>query len=177
MIHYLLIVLLSCLAWQQEEPVLTWNAGDKIDWSDFKASPQRRADVIAVTASGLSFGYSTTRHPNGKIEYEFEVNAHFYPEKSWYWHDLVNSVTLDHERLHFDITELHARKFRKRIRQFRFTSNIDREMDELHSAIQTELREMQRLYDKETSHSRKVEKQSEWNVLIATELEKLNAYR
>lgn len=176
MIQLFLSIFLSSIFWQQE-PVMAWNANDRLEWSDFKAAPQQRAEVIAVTASGLSFGYSTTRYPNGRIDYEFDVTAHFYPEKSWFMKDLVTNITLSHERLHFDITELHARKFRKRVKTARFSSNIDAEIDVIYNQINKELRAMQKQYDTETSHSRLVEKQEEWNRQIQEELKKMEAYR
>ena len=156
---------------------MAWDGTNRLEWSDFKAEPQQRADVIAVTASGLSFGYSTKRYPNGRIEYDFEVTAHFYPEKSWFVRDVVTDITLAHERLHFDITELHARKFRQRVGSYRFSSNIDSEIDVIYNNINKELRAMQKLYDSETSHSRIVEKQEVWNKYVQEELKKMDAYR
>ncbi|MBT8254403.1 MAG: DUF922 domain-containing protein [Flavobacteriaceae bacterium] len=176
MIRIFLLILLGFFV-VQDEPTLTWSSDYRLHWHDFKAVPKNQSDVIAVTASGLSFGFATTRYSTGEIEYDFDVKAHFYPEKSWYLKDLVNDVTLSHERLHFDITELHARKFRRRVQNTRFSSNIDTEMESIHLAIEKELREMQKQYDQETSHSRLVEKQQKWNNHIKTELEKLNAYR
>ena len=176
MIRILLMVFISCL-FIQDEPTLTWESDYRLEWNDFRASPKRQADVIAVTASGLSFGYTTKRFSTGRIEYEFEVKAHFYPEKSWFLKEHVSHITLTHERLHFDITELHARKFRQRVRGTRFTSNIDNEMDVIHNAINDQLREMQQKYDSETQHSRDVAQQKVWQAIVAEELDKMEGYR
>ncbi|MBT8273291.1 MAG: DUF922 domain-containing Zn-dependent protease [Bacteroidia bacterium] len=160
----------------QEEPTIAWHPNKALLWSDFKATPIEHHDVVAVTASGLSFHYSTTRYSTGRIDYKFEVTAHFYPEKSWYDKDGVTDITLDHERLHFDITELHARKFRKRVRDTKFSSNIDAEMDVINVSMNEELRKMQQAYDLETQHSRDPEKQMEWQSYISKELDKMKAY-
>lgn len=161
----------------QDGPVMAWNENYELQWSDFRAEPQPRGDEIAVTASGLTFGYSVTRFSKGGFDYSFEVTAHFYPEKSWGIKELVNDNTLAHERLHFDITELHARKFRKRVKETRFSSNIDAEMERINIEINQQLRAMQKLYDKETSHSRYPEKQGVWQEYVKSELEKLRNFR
>lgn len=176
MYKILLISFLACLFYQ-DEPTMSWNPDKKLIWSNFKASPIQHYDVIAVTASGLSFHYSTTRYNNGRIDYDFDVTAHFYPEKSWYIEDDVTEITLAHERLHFDITELHARKFRQRVRNKKFSNNIDAEMDVINNAINAELRDMQKQYDEDTSHSRIIEKQEVWQSFIAEELNKLTNYQ
>ena len=177
LIIYILFSVFSSLGFQQEEEALTWNAHDQIEWSDFKAPPREKADVIAVTASGISFEYSTTKYSDGTMDYTYDVKAHFYPEKSWYLKDLVTANTLSHERLHFDITELYARKFRKRIAQTNFTSRIDDEMAAIYKAINMELSEFQNKYDAQTHHSQDMEIQRRWERLVATELEKLAYYR
>lgn len=156
---------------QRNDKALAWSPYVPLEWSDFQGPPRINGDVVAVTASGLSFGYSTKKYADCRVEYDFEVTAHFYPERSYYLKDLVTDVTLKHERLHFDITELHARKFRARVRATRFTQNIDAEMEKIHQEINNELRDMQRKYDEETDHSRVIERQIVWNKMIADALE------
>lgn len=175
MFKILLVAFLS-VVFSQEEPTISWNQNKALLWSDFKAPPQKHEDVIAVTASGLSFQYATTRYSTGRIDYKFEVTAHFYPEKSWFAKEDVTNITLAHERLHFDITELHARKFRKRVKDTKFTANIDAEMDAINLSMNEELRKMQQAYDSETQHSRNLEKQLEWQSFISKELDKMKAY-
>ena len=173
----ILFLFLVASIFAQEEPTISWNEHKKVTWEDFRSQPKPRSDVVAVTASGLSFGYSTTRYSGGRIEYDFEVTAHFYPERSWYIKEDVTARTLAHERLHFDITELHARKFRQRVQNTRFTRNIDREMEKINNDIHDELRAMQRQYDSETSHSRIPEKQLEWQEYVKVELNKLDRFK
>ena len=60
---------------------------------------------------------------------------------------------LQHEQTHFDITELHARKLRKRIEAYNFSENAKAELDELYNQIERERRAMQSKYDLETDHS------------------------
>lgn len=168
----LLISFLSCF-FIQDDPTILWNDNEKVNWNDFKGDPKPQYDEIAVTASGLSFHYSTTRYSSGRIDYDFDVTAHFYPEKSWYVKEDVTGITLAHERLHFDITELHARKFRQRVRNFEFTDNIDFEMNAINKLVNEDLRAMQKLYDAETKHSRDEKKQFYWQDYVAKALNEM----
>ena len=171
MYKFLLVAFLAVFI-QRNDNALAWSPYVPLEWSDFQGRPRINGDVVAVTASGLSFVYSTKKYADGRVAYDFEVTAHFYPERSYYLKDLVTDITLKHERLHFDITELHARKFRAQVKATRFTQNIDAEMEQIHREINDELREMQRKYDEETDHSRVIEHQIIWNKMIAEALEK-----
>ena len=170
MCKFFLIAFLSILVLLNDK-ALAWSSYVPLEWSDFQGPSRINGDVVAVTASGLSFGYSTKKYSDGRVEYDFEVTAHFYPERSYYLKYLVTDVTFKHERLHFDITELHAPKFRARARATQFTQNIDAEMENIHQEINNELLDMQRKYDEETDHSRVIERQIVWNKMIADALE------
>jgi len=160
----------------QDSPTMSWEHGYRLQWSDFEATPTRHSNIAAVTASGISFSYSAKTSETRLLDYSFTVKADFYPEQSWYLKDRVNANILNHERLHFDITELYARKFRQRIKNTTFTLDINRQMERLHDAINDEMEAMQNTYDTETRHSQNVEKQQEWQAKIILQLNKLAYY-
>jgi len=168
--------LLSLCLFQQDRS-MTWSDDLQLQWEDFNGTPTRGTTVVAVTASGLSFGFSTKMTETQLVEYTAFVDAHFYPDKSWYVKERANSVILDHERLHFDITELHARKFKQRIAQTKFDLRINSQMERIHNTITDELRQMQQKYDTETDHSQNVDKQKEWQKFIKVQLDKLSYYK
>jgi hypothetical protein len=172
-------LVLSVLCWffVQDDPTISWDSKRKVNWTDFKAEPRPHDNVVAVTASGISFQYSTTKFSGGRIEYDFDIKAHFYPEKSWYLKAKVTDVTLAHERLHFDITELHARLFRREVQNFNFSQNVNAEMDAINSSINEDLREMQRTYDTETKHSQDEDKQLLWQNYISKMLDEMKQYQ
>lgn len=161
----------------QDEPKINWSHDLELEWNNFQGKPVNGTTVVAVTASGLSFGFSTERTDNQLSDYTFNVEAQFYPKKSWYLKDRADDNTLSHERLHFDITELHARKFRKRISNTKFTNSINQEMEVIYKAINEELSAMQNLYDAETNHSQDIEAQRKWESKITMALNKLAYYR
>ena len=168
--------MLSLCLFQQDRS-MTWSDDLQLQWEDFNGTPTRGTTVVAVTASGLSFGFSTKMTETQLVDYTAFVDAHFYPDKSWYVKERANSVILDHERLHFDITELHARKFKQRIAQTKFDLRINSQMERIHNTITDELRQMQQKYDTETDHSQNVDKQKEWQKFIKVQLDKLSYYK
>lgn len=175
--YKLVIACLVSFVLVQQERSMTWSDDLQLQWTDFNGKPTQGTTVVAVTASGLSFGFSTKMTETQLVDYSAFVDAHFYPDKSWYIKERANQIILDHERLHFDITELHARKFKQRIAQTKFDLRINDQMERIHNAINDELRQMQQKYDLETDHSQNVEKQKEWQQYIKLQLDKLSYYR
>lgn len=172
-----LLVVFCFLSLQKEEPVLSWNETYKLSWSDFKASPNRSKSAAAVTASGITFGFSVKESNSRPVSFTTEVYAHFYPEKSWYKPELANNHVLGHEQLHYDITELHARKFRQQISKLKISNTIKNDLRQLHNDINKALAKMQNEYDTETNFSRHVNVQSKWKLYIGDELQKLSKYK
>ncbi len=175
MYKLLLAIVLSVFMFQ-DNPTMSWRHGYRLQWSDFEGAPERLNNVVAVTASGISFSFSSKTSETKLLDYNFTVKADFYPQESWCLKDRVTANILNHERLHFDITELYARKFRQRIKNTTFTLNISRQMEQLHDAINEELEIMQNAYDAETKHSQNIEKQKEWQAKIILQLNNLAYY-
>jgi hypothetical protein len=175
MYKFFIFIFFTCLFFQEEQTI-TWHQDLKLEWSDFKGEPKPVGDAVATTASGISFGFSATRSSNGLEDYSFSIIADFYPDKSWHVKEPLSNIVLNHERLHFDITELYARKFRQRITNFNFTNAINNEMQSIHDTIIKELGELQDKYDDETNHSQILEKQLAWQKFITSELNKLSNY-
>lgn len=173
---FLFFLCVFCI--QDNEPVITWSSSYKLSWEDFKAKPNINDDAVAITASGITFGFSFTEtDKNEMVSFTTEIFAHFYPEHSWYKKELANNHILEHEQLHFDITELFARKFRYRISQLKLSNSIRKQLNKIEKNINTELSEMQNEYDSETNNSRNYESQAKWNMYINTELNAYSKYK
>lgn len=175
MFKYLLVFLL--LGFTSKEQSILWSEDYRLDWSDFKGAPNYNSDAVAITASGLSFGLTAKTTSSKLLEFTATVEARFYPDQSWYKKEHVNNIILAHEQLHFDITELHARKFRKQIAETNFTVNIKSELNHLNKKINKELKAYQEKYDSESNYSRTIEAQKQWQILIKQELKKLSKYK
>lgn len=159
------------------EPVMSWNANYKLTWNDFKAKPKYTTSAVATTASGITFGFSIKESDARVISFTTEVHAHFYPEQSWYKPERADGHVLRHEQLHFDITELHARKFRKRISLLKTTNDVAKRLRAIHKNINKELAAFQNQYDAETDFSRSFEVQHQWETRVAKELKKLDYFK
>ncbi|MEM9143660.1 MAG: DUF922 domain-containing protein [Bacteroidota bacterium] len=162
------LFLFATTLWGQEE-MIPWSPDRKLKWSDFKGKPFTTEWAAATTASGISYEFSTSGTLKEMVVH-FKVSTDFYPQKSWYRPELVNDVILAHEQLHFDISELFARKMRKQLRETVFTRNIKEEVKEIYKQILKELSAFQNNYDHQTNFSRNTEKQLLWNKKIAEAL-------
>jgi len=169
----LILFLAVSFSFIADEPSITWKNTHRLSWKDFRGTPDNSSDIAAITASGISYELAATI-AGSKVDVDCKVAAFFYPEKSWYKKELADSVVLAHEQLHFDITELHARKFRKAIERTTFTENVKQEMKRLYDNINKELDAYQNRYDTATDYSRDIEKQTEWGIKVAKDLKKYN---
>jgi len=162
---------------QNQEPIIHWNDSLKLSWNNFKDQPNPNTDVVAITASGMTFQYSIKKTDDRITGFTTQVQTIFYPEKSWFKPERANNHILSHEQLHFDITELHTRKFRQQITAIEISENLVDNLDSLHLQIQKDLKNMQNLYDTETDFSRKIEAQANWQKQIAIELSNLSEFK
>ena len=163
---------MSCFSQELEESYV-WNPNKKLTWKDFKGEVPPDAAPAATTASGISYKYSANLLHH-EVKLDFEVNAFFYPNESWYKPSVCNDLILSHEQLHFDISELFARKMRKRLNETSFSDNVKAEVRAIYKETLKELSDFQDRYDWETSFSRNREQQLRWNEQIALALAKEN---
>lgn len=159
------------------EETMTWSEAQKLTWADFKATADANSDAVALTASGITFGYSVKTSGRRIIDFSTFVEAHFYPNKSWYIYERANDYILGHEQLHFDITELYVRKFRQQLDRLVANQNIKAQMNQINVAINQALDKTQKTYDAQSNHSINVEAQKYWETFINEELEKLDKYK
>ena len=168
----LLIVLLSIfpVLTLAQENAIPWDPDLELKWSDFKGKPNKNSIIAAVTASGISYTFNATER-DGSYEVEYQVETFFYPEQSWYQPEMCDDLILSHENLHFDITELYARKMRRLMDKTRFTENVRSEIKNIYERILEELDAFQDLYDSETNFSRNRSAQLQWNEEIRKALQ------
>jgi hypothetical protein len=168
-IFFYLLLIVHPVSVAQEDESIQWDPTYRLTWDDFRADPPRSQRVAATTASGISYSYRT-KGPSGNYRLDYEVVAYFYPERSWYHPDLCDSVVLSHEQLHFDISELYARRMREILGSRTFDGNVRAEVRKIFARINRELSEFQNRYDMETDFSRDHEAQARWNAQIAERL-------
>lgn len=152
---------------------------DPLTWKDFQAVPVKSSSYQANTNAGLSFSWGI-RSENGSVELHYEVLSYFNPHLSWVVPASRNDYLLKHEQLHFDITELHARKLRRELANIsveKLGKNAKEVLNAYYEKMEKQRDFMQKKYDRETNHSINQEAEAKWQKFIRTEMNKLRDYQ
>ena len=172
----LIISLFLCL--QSDAPEFSWHENYKLKWTDFQGQPDKNSNAVAVTASGITFSYSIQKSSiHGVTGFKTKITAHFYPEHSWCKKELIDDHILKHEQFHFNITELHVRHFREKVSKLKVSKLIAKQLDVLHKQANTNLEQMQKLYDAESNYSINKDEQQKWIAFVNAELKQLEKYK
>jgi hypothetical protein len=177
----LLIIISVQFSWAQKlnddtvivnENNIIWHITRKLAWKDFKGNPPSVSETNASASTNCGFDVSAQSDSNMNL-IAVSIRNIFYGNKSWVRFDKRDMTKLlEHEQAHFDLCEVYARRLRKRVVDSNYQLNIDKAISEVFDAF----KQRQKLYDKETNHSRNKEKQKEWLKIIADELQELNGY-
>lgn len=149
----------------------TWNENRKLNWSDYQGKAINNAAEVAMTASSVEFSYYTKNNQIG-----WTVTAKYFPKLSWSKKNLESDYILKHEQLHFDITELYARLFRKRLKENVKSARDITLLRSIGKTIMKEWAEEENDYDNETKHSTDEQKQAEWNLNVQERLDALKEF-
>jgi len=172
----ILLVLLGLslpIAAQKNSKLISWSESRSLNSKDFKARPNKASSYAALTASGISCNISY----DGEI-LSVETTTTFSPKESWI-KDKDDQALLAHEQFHFNITELYAREFRKKILNSQFKSRGKRLMKEVTAIYNSTIKELdkyQKQYDNETDHSINKEAQLKWEKKVRERLDSLKDY-
>ncbi|HRG26115.1 MAG TPA: DUF922 domain-containing protein [Chitinophagaceae bacterium] len=172
-IFYLLAYIFSLSVGQAQEAgedALTWSAGRKLTWSDYKASPNPKSDAAATTSTSLSIDY----HISGS-QFSYTIKSWFSRSRSWGRNK--TAYILSHEQGHFDIAEIYARKLHQRMSAYTFSKKTyQKELNRIYNEVADEKAAFQQQYDRETRHSIDEVKQAEWLKKISRLLDELKDY-
>lgn len=173
-IIYLLVVAFL-MSFSQSENDIYWKQGNLLKWDDFQGNPEENSPLAAATASGYGFESYTIK---AKVDTVFlNINSYFTKNKSWVKQSKKTEFLLRHEQLHFSISELYCRKFKKTLNSTSFKrENFKIALTESLKKSHVECSAFQDLYDRETNHSKNKTKQAEWEKKIAKELKALEIF-
>jgi hypothetical protein len=154
------------------ERYIEWRADAPLVWDDFKGSAESNTDMLAMTKSKLKYKWGCDEEGN----FNFEVIARFDRGTSWKIGN-PDKELLAHEQLHFDITELYARKMRELLSNLENPCSLTTEdMKAELSEVQRDWDARQKLYDRETDHSKDKIAQAKWRQMINKEMKTLEAF-
>ena len=174
------ICLTAAMIHAQDMAGIEYSPDGDFNWSMFKGKinprhiAQMGANTGAVTVSSLSYKSEMYGH-----QAKIRVSAMFNPEESWTKYPKLYhpEEALNHEKRHFDICEIYARKIRLAIDRTHFDKrHFNDELDAIFKKLVTEYRATQARYDRETKHSIDEDQQARWNKLIAQDLRVLSVY-
>lgn len=167
-----LFVLFLSPAFSQKSDNLILYGSRELVWSDFKGKPSPRNKLeSAITASTIKL---IPKHVS-EDSVVLEVSNYFICDRSWTITD--SAIILEHERGHFDISEIYARKMRKQFAESKFKlKTLDNDVQNIFKKYDKELSLRQDKYDLETKHSIDRKRQGEWTKQIQSELKELEPF-
>lgn len=155
---------------QPEKNYIYWSDDYKLVWTDFEEIPERYSEHAAFSVVGYESWFTMDN-----LGYEAEISTYFSKNESWSksW---ISSLLI-HEQSHFDLAEVYARKFRKRVKEAMETENISvsifqRMSDEAMSRLEAAQKE----YDEATNFSMDYLAQLQWTEKIRAQLKELEAF-
>lgn len=152
------------------DTLLIWQNDRPLTLDDFKSN--QRIEGYSANSS-LNTIFESKFLPDGT--YRITIKAAFFTNQAWSIPNM-SPILLMHEQVHFNITELAARKMREFLSaKIVNNSNYDSVVENLHS-IKRLVDEKDAKYDVETLHGRKIDIQYEWKTKIDTELFELRNY-
>ena len=103
-----------------KDDFILWQENKKLKIQDFKAENNdtikvNRKQFLGAT-SAIRIEYSSFQRNKNSVP-NFSIKTYFDPNESWML--LKNDYVLQHEQIHFDLTELYARKMRKSVESLR----------------------------------------------------------
>jgi hypothetical protein len=135
-----------------------------IEWSERPLTIQDfKANYSEYTASACTELSLVRKIKNGVFTYE--VKAFFHQDKSYFSKNTTNIIyILQHEQLHFDITEYYARLLRERIEPYQLKNDHESydEVVKIYEEIVYQWNVTQDKYDEETDHGTNVVTQKRW---------------
>lgn len=152
------------------QETIAWDSATKLTWADFRGRVDNSSPFSASTASGIVYKFRIDGEG-----YNDSITAVFYKTESWV--RIRDEKDLIHEQGHFDITEIFARKLRKRLREFvPKRGSLGKQLKQVYDDVEREREATENLYDAETRHSADADRQAYWLGRIRDQLKELEEY-
>ena len=140
-----------------------WSPERKLTWSDFRGRPNLASQMMATTSYVIAYEAKCVGD-----EFSFTVESRFLPTQSWVKTEHIleraSDRTLNHERTHFDLSEVQARRARKSLAALESPCSLpDAERDLLMVPYLKNDAGVQAQYDRDTMHGTLQSKQASWD--------------
>lgn len=152
---------------------IPWAAGRPLTWADFQGKAKYGEPEAALTSADLLSGAQCR-------DYVFSatVTPTFDPGTSWVRDAKVATpALLRHEQLHFDLTEVYARRLRQKLSAVQFDcEKLQPTFNRLTKAVYDQWNDEENRYDLDTNHGLNAAKQALWDQKIQQQLAELKAF-
>ena len=169
----LLMITLGLITNAQNVEEICWQEGRKLCWEDFRRSaPSDQSSIYALSTRD----FRVSARQKGNAPPSYQIVAIFRCNESWTRGS--SEKYLEHEQLHFDLTELLARKMRKAVDSLREIGETEIEVyKERIQSIVLLHKEVNLQYDKFTGFGNNEENQKIWNQNVTRDLVVFDKYK
>ncbi len=152
---------------------LAWSAERPLTAADFTSRP-RPADTHAARTSST---INTDINCQGDLAQGTAV-ARFEPNRSWIQDPAhLTPALLRHEQLHFDLTEVYARRLRQQLAALRVPcARLGVRFKAVTQSLFAAWAKAEAEYDRDTNHGLRPDRQAAWETQTRAELNELNAF-
>jgi hypothetical protein len=152
---------------------IPWSANRPLTWADFKSKPTPADRLAALTSATIDVQAACQ-----DFKFASTVRAVFMPTESWVREaSKATPNLLRHEQVHFDITELYARKLRQKISLAKFDcEHLQPRFKNMSNALFAEWQKEEARYDQETNHGLTTDRQRGWEIKVQNQLIQLAQY-
>ncbi len=162
--YIFLFILITSFTSDENKDRISWSSDYSLKWTDFQGIPDMNYAGDALTSAIIIYEVNAVENDE---KFDFKVNCFFDKKKSWVKKNKSSDYLLKHEQLHFDIAEIYSRKMQKQFNEHHFTfDNLKKDAWKIYDHLTDEWSKEEKLYDKETNHSKNTEKQKEWNLKV-----------
>jgi len=169
----LLIVFNKSFCQEEGPSKITWDEYVKLNWSDFKGKVPYNSDLDAETVVNITISWQCY---DGKLIYN--IKAEFLSKNSWVKQEKRDDDLLMHERGHFDLNEIYARKMKKALTELKEPCSMEiAEINKIINDLSTEFDDKLQKYDVESKHGTDLEIQKKWDLSIKKQLKDLKVFK
>lgn len=156
---------------------IPWSRYGPLDWNDFKG----RAPVGGVEGARTVYALTYESQCRGN-KFTFLVTAVFFPHQSWVKRSVVidpseSARVLRHERTHFNVTEVYARRMRKYFAEL--YNPCGQTDDQVRAAVDRFVADeaaLQKRYDDESGYGLEAPRQRVWDRDVEEQLRTLEKF-
>jgi hypothetical protein len=158
---------------QSAQDSVYWRADRPLQWADFQGTAEDVPIFGARTFTSLKYKL----HDND-TSCNVTVLCVFLKKVSWQQPQHATIYKLKHEQIHFDISELFARKLRRAYCHYHYSrETVQEDVADIFVQICAEKTAFNKQYDEETCHSLNKDKQREWRSKVTAMLDELKEYQ